>query len=267
VARLPRLEWPGHTHYLLQRAHGGLLSAHAAGLPGAFADAADRSAFLAALREAAVAEQVQVHAYALLPTELQLLATPGPAGALGRLMQALGRRYVSAYNRRHNHRGSLWDGRFRCAVVEPGALRLQALLLVDGQSDQPGWTSASAPHRRAAREPAGRPAGMVGAGQHPLRPRGDLPSATGPGPQRRPGRDAAASRAGGLGGRLCRLCERGGRGHRQARTTPGAWPSAQGRRRRLNRLARRLHGQPRHASPRTELMCPRFLDRQTSAHS
>ena len=144
MARLPRLEWPGHTHYLLQRAHGGLLSAHAAGQPGVFADEADRSAFIAALREAAVAEQVQVHAYALLPTEVQLLATPGPAGALGRLMQALGRRYVSAYNRRHGHRGSLWDGRFRSAVVEPGALRLQALLLVDGQSELPGWTSAAA---------------------------------------------------------------------------------------------------------------------------
>ena len=144
MARLPRLEWPGHTHYLLQRVHGGLASAHAAGQPGAFADATDRSTFLSALREAALAEKVQVHAYALLDTEVQLLATPATAGALGRLMQAVGRRYVSAYNRRHGHRGSLWDGRFRCAVVEPGATRLQALVLVDGQSEQPGWTSASA---------------------------------------------------------------------------------------------------------------------------
>ncbi len=144
MARLPRLEWPGQTHYLLQRVHGGLLSAHAAGRPGAFADDEDRAAFLAAAHEAAAAEQVQVHAYALLPAEVHLLATPALPGALGRLMQALGRRYVSAYNRRHGHRGSLWDGRFRCAVVEPGPTRLQALLLVDGQSDTPGWTSASA---------------------------------------------------------------------------------------------------------------------------
>jgi putative transposase len=138
MARLRRLEWPGHTHYLIQRGHGALQER------GVFADASDRASFLAVLNEAARAEAVQVHAYALLHLELQLLVTPSEAGALGRLMQALGRRYVSAYNRRHGHRGSLWDGRFRCAVVEPGATRLALLQLVDGQSDEPGHTSASA---------------------------------------------------------------------------------------------------------------------------
>ena len=135
MARLRRLEWPGQTHYLIQRAHGAL------GEAGIFTDAFDRAQFLDALTAAARAETVQVHGYALLTNEVQLLATPSEAGALGRLMQALGRRYVSAYNRRHGHRGSVWDGRFRGAVVEPGADRLAALLLVDGQSAEPGWTS------------------------------------------------------------------------------------------------------------------------------
>lgn len=146
MARLRRLELPGQAHYLIQRAHGALVER------GVFADAIDRSQFLAALAEAAKAEAVQVHAYALLPHELQLLATPAEAGALGRLMQALGRRYVSAYNRRHGHRGSLWDGRFRCAVVEPGATRLAVLQLVDGQSAEPGLTSA-APRTGGPRDP------------------------------------------------------------------------------------------------------------------
>lgn len=136
MARLRRLEWPGQAHYLIQRAHSAL------GINGVFTDAADRASFLAALSDAARAEAVQVHAYAMLAQELQLLMTPSDAGALGRLMQAVGRRYVSAYNRRHGHRGSLWDGRFRCAVVEPGAPRLAAMQLVDGQSGEPGLTSA-----------------------------------------------------------------------------------------------------------------------------
>lgn len=135
MARLRRLEWPGQAHYLIQRGHGGL------GERGVFADATDRAQFLTSLSDAARAESVQVHAYALLPQELQLLATPTAPGALGRLMQALGRRYVSAYNRRHHHRGSVWEGRFRCAVVEPGATRLAVLQLVDGQSAEPGLTS------------------------------------------------------------------------------------------------------------------------------
>ncbi|MDP2005913.1 MAG: transposase [Rubrivivax sp.] len=136
MARLPRLEWPGQLHFLVQRGHGALAG------PGVFTDAADRSGFVTALREGAAAEPVQVHAYALLHDEAQLLVTPLEAGALGRLMQAVGRRYVSAYNRRHQHRGSLWAGRYHCAVLEAGELRLAALRLVDGAGAEPGATSA-----------------------------------------------------------------------------------------------------------------------------
>lgn len=143
MARLPRLEIPGQLHYLIHRGHGALADR------GVFADNTDRQCYLAALREAAAAEGVLVHAYALLESEVQLLATPASAGALGRMVQAIGRRYVSAYNRRHHHRGTLWDGRFRCAVVEPGATRLAALRLVDGQSNDPATTSAG--HRTGAR--------------------------------------------------------------------------------------------------------------------
>ena len=146
MARLRRLEWPGQAHYVVQRAHGAL------GEGGVFKDAVDRAHFLAVLNDAARAEAVQVHAYALMPQELQLLATPAQPGGLGRLMQALGRRYVSAYNRRHGHRGSVWDGRYRCAVVEPGAMRLAVLQLVDGQSAESGCTSCG-PRTGGPRDP------------------------------------------------------------------------------------------------------------------
>lgn len=136
MARLPRLEWPGQMHYLILRGHGALQGA------GVFADAEDRAVFLHALREAAAAEAVQLHGFALLHHEAQLLATPAAAGALGRLMQAVGRRYVSAYNRRHQHRGSLWAGRFHSAVLEAGAWRLDALRLVDGATTEAGASSA-----------------------------------------------------------------------------------------------------------------------------
>ena len=145
MARLPRLALAGHTHYVIQRGHGSPAGR------GVFADEVDRRTFLVALRDAAAGGQVQVHGYALLQDEVQLLATPAEGAAVGRLMLALGRRYVSAYNRRHGHRGSLWDGRFRCAVVEPGPSRLAVLQLIDGQSAEPGVTSAG-PHSGGARE-------------------------------------------------------------------------------------------------------------------
>jgi putative transposase len=108
----------------VQRSHNGRPVFH---------DAEDRRTFLAALQMSAHATAVQLHAYALADDEIHLLATPGMARDLGRMMQALGRRYVSAHHRRHGGAGTLWDGRFRCAVVEPGATLLDVLALIDGQ--------------------------------------------------------------------------------------------------------------------------------------
>jgi putative transposase len=133
MARLPRLVLAGHTHCIVQRGHSG---------QPVFVDDQDRKGYLDALQESAAKESVQVHAWALLPTEAMLLATPGEAPALARLVQAVGRRYVSAYNRRHQRSGTLWDGRFRCGVVEPGAMRLAALRWIDGQSLEKRLTTA-----------------------------------------------------------------------------------------------------------------------------
>lgn len=134
MARLPRWVAPGQAHYVIQRGHNGQV---------VFADEADRRTCLDALREAAAAHGVVVHAYALPATEVHLLLTPPGGPALSRTMQDLGRRYVSAYNRRHGRSGTIWDGRFRCAAIEPGDWRLAALLLVDGLD-----AASSAPHRR-----------------------------------------------------------------------------------------------------------------------
>jgi putative transposase len=120
-------------HWLLQR-----------GLSGrpVFRDDIDRDAYLAALREAAAATAVRLHAFALPDDAVHLVVTPADALGPSRLMQALGRRYVSAHHRRHGGRGTLWDGRFRCAVVENGAPLLAVLQLVDSLAPAPGFTSA-----------------------------------------------------------------------------------------------------------------------------
>ncbi len=128
MARLPRLVVPGQAHFVIQRSHGG---------QAVLADAADRETLARLLAQAAAAEQVQIHAAALLDAEVQLLCTPPDAQSLSRMMQAVGRRYVSAYNQRHRRSGALWDGRFRCAVVQAGATLLEVLCLIDGQAQDP----------------------------------------------------------------------------------------------------------------------------------
>ncbi len=137
MARQLRLVLPGLPHLISQQALPGL---------ALFTSAAERDRFLVILRDAAAAAQVQVHAYALLPGEVRMLATPGDGGALSRCIQALGRRYVSAYNRAHRRSGTIWAGRFRCAAMEPGAWTLLALRYVDGAAPEPMGTT-SAHHR------------------------------------------------------------------------------------------------------------------------
>jgi putative transposase len=132
MARLPRLALPAHAHWIIQRGTSGRI---------VFADDEDRRAFLAGLREAAAQERVHIHAYALPDSEVHLLAKPAEAVSISRLMQAVGRRYVSTHHRRHGGSGTLWDGRFRCAVVEPGAVLLDVLALIDGLDPLPGHSS------------------------------------------------------------------------------------------------------------------------------
>lgn len=121
MARLPRLAVAGALHHVMLRGHDGQPIA---------ADDADRQSLLAALREAALAERVAVHAYALLDSELHALATPPEASSLSRWLQGFGRRYVGGFNRRHGRRGTLWAGRFHASVVDP-ALLLDAIVHIE----------------------------------------------------------------------------------------------------------------------------------------
>lgn len=145
MARLPRLVLPNCAHLLLQR---GLRA------QPVFADDTDRQQYLAALSEALRSQSVLLHAYALLDDRVLLLLRPPSQAALAHCVQALGRRYVGAFNRRHGRSGTLWDGRFRAGVVQDGGPLLQALLLVDaaphrlgvaGSAQSSLWSSA--PHR------------------------------------------------------------------------------------------------------------------------
>jgi putative transposase len=123
VARLPRLALADQVHWLSQRGNSGR---------AVFADDADRRSYLACADAAARSLPLKLHAYALRDNEVHWLVTPAEGGAVSRWMQALGRSYVSTHHRRHGGSGSLWDGRFRCALVEPGATMLEVLCLLDG---------------------------------------------------------------------------------------------------------------------------------------
>ena len=141
MARQARLVVPGLAHHVMLRGNAG---------QAVFRDDADRHEYLAALQQVAAANLVAVHGYALLDTSVHLLLTPAEGPALSRMIQAIGRRYVARFNQRHRRSGTLWEGRFRAAVVEPGPPSLRCLCAIDHLAAAPvvdveGLAQATAP--------------------------------------------------------------------------------------------------------------------------
>ncbi|GAB3353489.1 transposase [Lysobacter tyrosinilyticus] len=108
------------------------------------------------LRELALREGCAIHAYALMTNHVHLLMTPMAAGAVARLMQSLGRRYVRYVNDSYHRTGTLWEGRYKSCLVDDGNYLLQChryielnplrAAMVADPCDYP-WSS----HRRNAR--------------------------------------------------------------------------------------------------------------------
>lgn len=134
MARLTRLALAGELHLLALVGHNGA---------AVFADDADRLAFSGMLRQSASDHGVAVHAYVQLDNQVRLLVTPSRAEALGRMTQALGRRYVPAFNRRHGRSGTLWEGRFRSCVIDSPAWLLPATVHLESQPVADGLVAAA----------------------------------------------------------------------------------------------------------------------------
>ena len=144
MARLPRLELAGHLYLVIQRGRDA---------QPVFVDDDDRRRYLAAMLDSSRECAVAIHAYALMDDEVLLLVTPAAPASLARFMQALGRRYVKAFNHRHARRGPLWEGRYRTTVVDPASHLLACIRLIEQAPLRRGlvartsdWPWSSAPH-------------------------------------------------------------------------------------------------------------------------
>ena len=101
----------------------------------------DYQFYLDSLRQAAAQYECELHAYALLPTRVQLLVTPHTELAVSQMMQSLGRRYVQYFNRRYDRTGTLWQGRYKSCLVEEGEHMLNCYRYVDTLSAITGVVS------------------------------------------------------------------------------------------------------------------------------
>lgn len=109
MARLPRLYAPGCSHHIIQRGNNR---------NACFFDEKDYAFYLKALQEASEKYEVKIHAFVLMTNHVHLLATPNDQYGISKMMQSVGRRYVSYVNTTYCRTGTLWEGRYKSTLVD-----------------------------------------------------------------------------------------------------------------------------------------------------
>lgn len=109
MSRRARLVIPGVPLHVIQRGNNR---------QACFLADRDYLVYLSMLQACATLASCTIHAYVLMTNHVHLLITPECATSPGKLMKALGQRYVQYVNRRYRRTGTLWEGRFRSCIVD-----------------------------------------------------------------------------------------------------------------------------------------------------
>ena len=109
MARRPRHLVPGQALHVIQRGNNRQAIF--------FADA-DYRFYHEALEDASRRYTCAVHAYVFMTNHVHLLLTPSTEDGPSRVLQSLGRRYVRYVNTAYRRTGTLWEGRFKSAIVD-----------------------------------------------------------------------------------------------------------------------------------------------------
>src|SRR5690606_34065481 len=96
-----------------------------------FTEFQDYHLFLKFLREGAVRGKCSIHAYVLMTNHIHLLLTTAMERGVVELMQHIGRRYVRYFNTRHHRTGTLWEGRYKAALVKSGNYFLTCMRYIE----------------------------------------------------------------------------------------------------------------------------------------
>lgn len=111
MARLPRIIIPGQPQHVIQRGNNR---------QAIFFAEMDYLKYLDVLRCSAAAQKCHIHAYVLMTNHVHLLLTPDREDSLSLMMQAVGRQYVRYMNKQYRRSGTLWEGRFKSALIDSG---------------------------------------------------------------------------------------------------------------------------------------------------
>lgn len=108
MPRKPRFYLPGEPAHIIQR--GNCRQA-------VFFEDNDYRNYLTWLCEGAIRYGCDVHAYVLMTNHVHLLVTPKTSKSISKMIQHVGRHYVTYINATYNKSGTLWEGRHKGSVV------------------------------------------------------------------------------------------------------------------------------------------------------
>lgn len=108
MPRRARVIVPGIPVHLIQRGHNRD--------PVFFSDD-DYWKYLHDLRTAAEQHGCLVHAYVLMTNHVHIITTPLKANSLAYMMKSIGSRYVRYINGKYKRSGTLWESRFKSALI------------------------------------------------------------------------------------------------------------------------------------------------------
>jgi len=87
--------------------------------------------FLTALREAKIKYPCLIYSYCLMPNHFHLLIQPKEKDNISLLLKLLGSKYVRYVNKVYGRSGTLWEGRFKCSVIDAEEYFLTCLRYIE----------------------------------------------------------------------------------------------------------------------------------------
>jgi putative transposase len=138
MAREPRLCAAGIPCHIIQRGNNR---------EPIFFSEDDYSFFLEVIREAKSKYPCFIYGYCLMTNHFHLLAEPKEADNLSLFMKLLGAKYVRYINKIHKRTGTLWQGRFKCSLIEEELYFLACLHYIEMNPLRAGMVSLPEAYR------------------------------------------------------------------------------------------------------------------------
>jgi putative transposase len=109
MPRPRRITLPGYPHHVTQRGNRKT---------NVFLDDSDRHVYLKMLVEQCLELSIRIWAYCLMDNHVHIIVVPDREDSLSRAFQRIHSSYATYFNLKYAKAGHLWQGRFKCAVMD-----------------------------------------------------------------------------------------------------------------------------------------------------